>query len=115
MANKITPQPPRVFTRDEPVTKVELTNCFYRGGKYVKRAVVEARGEIGLNAIKYLIKSGYATRFEEANVDYWQLTPDGEVWLTAGLRRWLEIHPEAASELVGQPSVTPPRRRRPAR
>ncbi len=111
--SNITPKPVKIFTRDLPVTKVDLHNCFCPAGQYVKRAVVEARGEIGLNAIKYLLKNDYATRFEERNVDYWKLTADGEEWLRKGLARHLELHPEEVI-LVNSRSapVAPVRRRR---
>lgn len=107
------PKPVKVFTREDPCTKVHLTNCFYRGGQFVPRAMVEARGEIGLNAIKYLRREGYATVTTQGDVDVWALTEAGQHWLIAGLKRHLELHPADAALLVSQPSVnTRPRRRR---
>lgn len=98
---QITPKPVRVFTREEPCSKVHLFNCFTAPSGYRPRAVVEARGEIGINAIKYLIREGYAECFEGAGVDWWKLTADGESWLTQGLVRYLEIHPEQRSLVEG--------------
>ncbi|ALT58077.1 hypothetical protein FDG94_gp084 [Pseudomonas phage SM1] len=98
--NSIKAVPVRVFTRERPCDKVDLYLCFTNGGgAYVPRAVVEARGEIGLNAIKYLKKNGLAVQFESGSVDYWQLTPPGEQWLQEGLARFLELHPDAAARI----------------
>lgn len=112
----ITPKPVKVFTRDDPCTKVHLSNCFTQGGRYVARAVIEARGEIGVNAIKYLLREGYATAYESVGIDWWRLTPDGEAWLAKGLARHLELHPEDARELSitrTLPATTPRIIRRP--
>lgn len=97
----IKPKDVRVFTREDPVTKVHLFNCFTAPSGFRPRAVVEARGEIGVNAIKYLLKQEYAEAFESKGVDWWKLTEEGETWLTEGLRRHLEIHPEQASLVAG--------------
>lgn len=98
----IMPKDVKVFTRDDPCTKVDLFNCFQAPSGYRPRAVVEARGEIGVNAIKYLLREGYAEAFEEAGVSWWKLTRDGEAWLTEGLRRHLELHPDHASLVDGR-------------
>lgn len=108
----LTPKQVRVFTRDDPCTKVHLHNCFCQGGKFVPRAVVEARGEIGVNAIKYLLREGLATATTKAGVDYWTLTTEGQAWLTKGLARHLELHPEQASLLNDRKTVIVQRFRR---
>lgn len=97
--DNIRPQPAKEFTRANPCTKVHLSNCFTQGGQYVARAVVEARGEIGVNAIKYLLKNGYALAYESAGIDWWRLTPQGQKWLADGLARHLELHPEDARQV----------------
>lgn len=90
------PKPVREFTRADPCTKVHLFQCFRAadGKGYYARAVVEARGEIGVNAIKYLIREGYAAAYDMRSVEYWELTSDGIAWLEKGLIRELELHPE---------------------
>ena len=108
---KITPREPRVFTREEPCTKVHLYNCFMRNGRFVRRAVVEARGDIGLNAIKYLKNKNLAVAYSEGNIDYWELTPDGKEWLEKGLVRHLELHPEDI-RLVNEHRTVPTSSRR---
>lgn len=98
---RINAKPVKVFNRDDPCTKVDLHNCFYLGGGTPQpRPVVEARGEIGLNAIKYLKREGYAVEYENEGVDYWELTADGVEWLRKGLARHLELHPEARALLM---------------
>lgn len=109
MAN-IVPKPVKLFTRDQPCTKVDLFLCFNRGGRYVRRALVEARGEIGANAIKYLKNNDYAREYDEAGVDWWELTPAGEAWLTKGLARHLELNPADRSRLPSTTARTRPRR-----
>jgi|SRR5471030_1188101 len=84
----------RVFTRDNPCTKVDLFNCFKGEDQFVARAVVETRGEIGLNAPKYMVKNGFVRRYDSGNIEYYELTDEGRDWLIAGLKRHLELHPE---------------------
>jgi hypothetical protein len=101
-------KPVKVFTRDEPCTKIDLFNCFRRGAKYVSRPVVETRGEIGVNSQKYLLRESYARMLAQGNIDFLALTPKGEVWLSKGILRYLELHPDE-SDKVEQPlpTVTP--------
>lgn len=82
------------FTRDNPCTKVHLWNCF-RGPKgYQIVPVVTARGRIGDNAPKYLLRERYVRVFTDNDVEYYALTPEGEKWLDKGIRRHLELHIE---------------------
>ena len=89
---------PRVFTKDDPCTKVELHNCFYRNGQYVERAVVEAKAEIGENAPKYLLKMGFVLAQTRRWVDYYVPTDSGREWLKQGIQRYLVLHPERISD-----------------
>lgn len=89
-------KPVRVFTREQPCTKVELYNTFRQKSGFVRRAWVEARGEIGLNAPKYLKKNSYAIAVTDKGIDYLVLTTAGQDWLIKGLKRHLELHPEDA-------------------
>lgn len=93
---------PKVFTKENPCTKVDIHNCFYDPvlGRYQRRAVVEARGVIGLNTPKYLLREGYAVYRSEANVEYYELTPPGVDWLRKGLEAHLQRHPDDRSKLV---------------
>ena len=94
---------PKVFSREEPCTKIDLFNCFFKLGKYVDRMVIEAHAEIGLNAKKYLFREGYAALTTERGVEYYRLTQDGREWLSKGVLRYLELHPERALDCVESP------------
>lgn len=98
-------KPVRVFTRDDPCTKVDIHNCFMVNGIFSKRPVVEARGEIGINTPKYLIREAYAIATHERGIDYLQLTASGKAWLTNGLARFLELHPHRAADVVAYQTV----------
>lgn len=106
---------PKHFTKDNPCTKVDLHNCFYRGGRYVNRPVVEAKTEIGENAPKYLIRENLVVVREIAGVDTYVLTPEGDSWLRTGILRYLALHPERAKDCKFPPpgyrSVAPQVRR----
>lgn len=110
MAN-IVPKPVREFTREQPCDKVHLFLCFNQSGRYVRRAVVEARGEIGVNAIKYLKREDYAREYEAEGVDWWELTQAGQAWLTKGLARYLELHPQHRARLAEATGHGPVRKR----
>lgn len=93
--------PVKVFTRDNPCTKVDLHNCFVGpDGKYRRRAVVEARAEIGENAPKYLLKQNFAVYRTEKNIDYYELTEAGKAWLKTGLDGHLRRHPDDARHVL---------------
>ncbi|MEG1121233.1 MAG: hypothetical protein RSE62_03420 [Citrobacter sp.] len=92
-------KPVKIFSRENPCTKVDIHNCFFDGRTYVRRAVVEARGEIGLNTPKYLLKNEYLAATHERGIDYLALTQAGKEWLEDGLRRFLALHPERAADV----------------
>ncbi len=94
-------KPVRVFTKENPVTKVELQNCFVHSiDDYCRRPVVEAQGEIGVNAPKYLMKKGYLVYRSDRGIDYYELTDSGKEWLAKGLAAHLARHPDDASKLI---------------
>lgn len=99
----VQPKPIKVFSRDEPCSKVDLTNCFFRGGLYVKRATVETQGEIGVNAPKYLLSKGYMRTFTDKWVDYQELTELGRLWLEKGLKSHLQRYPQDRAKLTAVP------------
>lgn len=92
--------PVKVFTRDNPCTKVDLHNCFMSDGSSKPVPAIVGRGIIGVNAIRYLVNSGYARKYESGGVDYWELTESGVDWLTKGLARHLKLHPEDRVKLA---------------
>ena len=86
-------KPTKVFTREQPCSKVDIWNCFITAKGLAPVMVVASRGEIGLNVPKYLLKNEYLEAYTEKSVDYYRLTPSGEEWLRKGLNRHLELHP----------------------
>jgi hypothetical protein len=108
----------RVFTRDDPCTKVHLWNCFTDArGNLIDRPMVDAKMEIGDNAPKYLIREGYVRARIIGGVDWYVLTESGKTWLRDGTIRYLELHPEARKDCRNPPGKPAPvgRRTRPAK
>lgn len=95
---------PKHFDRESPCSKVDIHNCFYRGGKHIPRLVIEARTVIGLNVPKYLLREGFAVLKPMRGQDYYELTTEGKAWLTHGILRFLELHPEAALDCLENPA-----------
>lgn len=84
----------KVFSKSNPCTKVDLYNCFMTAQGYQRRAVVEAQAEIGANSPKYLLREGYAVYRTHRGIDYYELTREGQDWLTKGLEGHLKRHPD---------------------
>lgn len=83
-----------VFTREKPVTKVELWNCFRLNDKAFQAVQVDrAHAQIGKNAPRYLEKKGYLVHSKTARTDYYCLTPEGEQWLVRGIKAYAKNHP----------------------
>ncbi len=98
------------FTRDNPVTKVELWNCFRASAtRFRKVQVDEAHAVIGKNAPRYLETKGYLVRETLKSVEYYHITDEGEEWLDSGIKSYVKNHP-AERKLVqffpGDPVVT---------
>lgn len=107
----------KIFTRENPCTKVDLHNCFYSKGAYVNRKLVDAKMVIGDNAPKYLVREGYIEQRLIEGADWYVVTIAGKAWLRAGILRYLQLHPEAitlCNELPAgvevPPGVTRPRK-----
>ena len=96
---------PKVFTRDEPCTKIDIWHAFANefGKLGFRRRVIDVRTVIGINTPKYLLREEYIGHFTVAGVDYYALTETGEKWLTEGLLRYLEMHPDKAYLLKSFP------------
>lgn len=98
---------PKKFTRDKPVDKIALHNCFWDWelGRFAQRTLVNARTSIGVNVEKYMQKKGYAIVEEQhhaltnTRADVIRLTSAGQQWLTEGLQALLKNHPERRSEV----------------
>lgn len=99
---------PKVFTREDPCTKIDLHNAFFRDGKYQDTPVVDARAIIGLNAPKYMIREELMTEQLRGGVDWYVLSYKGKQWLRTGIIRFLELHPERAGECKEPPPTRNP-------
>lgn len=99
--------PVKLFTRENPATKVDLLNCFWNGEAFVASPIVTARGVIGLNVPKYLHKHELAHTIVTGETECLKLTEAGKRWLTEGIHKHLKRHPED----IARCSYPPPRNR----
>lgn len=106
----IKPLPIKVFTREEPATKVDIVNAFWDGTAFGPCPVIRSRGIIGLNVPKYLVRKGLAEYTFQKDVEMLRLTRAGEKWLIDGLESHLKRHPGDARRLThgrpGKPAST---------
>jgi hypothetical protein len=83
----------KVFTKDNPVTKLDLWNCFRGHRGFINIQVDTAKSLIGENSPRYLTSKGYLGVVERKNVEYYSLTTAGAKWLLDGFKRYLKNHP----------------------
>lgn len=100
------------FTRENPCTKVELHNAFWRDGGYRDTPVVQAKMVCGDNSVKYMAREGFIIPTTQGTIDMYVVTPKGRAWLAEGLARYLELHPERRAECIGMGASRAPVRRR---
>jgi hypothetical protein len=96
---------PRVFTKDNPCTKLDIWNCFRGPNGFVAQPVVEAQTFIGANVPRVMEREGRLVKKTIKNTDYYVLTEAGEEWLAEGFARYLKNHPSHASQAVYLPRV----------
>lgn len=95
----------KIFTRDNPCTKLEIWNCFRSLRGFVQVPVVDAQAQIGANVPRVMEREGRLMRTEDRGVDYYRLTSLGEEWLTTGFRQYLKNHPYKTPEAKHVPRV----------
>lgn len=88
----------KVFTKDDPCTKLHLWQCFRARRGFRKVELAEAHSQIGVNAPKNMLNRGYAEVVEQRRSEYYQLTDEGKEWLTKGILSYVKRHPEEATE-----------------
>ncbi len=93
----------KVFTRDNPCTKLHIWNCFRGVRGFKKVDVAHAQSIIGVNAPRNMLSKGYATITETAGVEYYQLTKYGTEWLMTGLKSYLKNHPNDVKKAKNTP------------
>lgn len=93
-------KPTKVFTKENPCSKVDIWNCFISAAGLNRVTVVASRSKIGLNTPKYLKRELYVTVETDKSVEYYELTFTGIEWLKKGLKRHLELHPEERAQVL---------------
>jgi hypothetical protein len=94
---------PAHFTKDNPVTKLQLWNCFRGRRGFTRIQIDAAHAIIGLNAPRYMIGKGYLEHYEQRYQEFYHLTESGEHWLYQKFKRLLERHPEWREEAINLP------------
>lgn len=94
----------KVFTRENPCTKLDIWNCFRARTGFVKVPVVEAQAQIGANVPRVMEREGRLEKAEARGVEYYVLTAEGEEWLSTGFARYLKNHPSHAPQAKFLPS-----------
>jgi len=84
----------KVFSRDEPCTKLNIWNAF-KGVRGWKRVQVDvAHSIVGLNAPKNMLSNSYIEKGVKGAEEYYYLTEIGKEWLTIKFRNYLLTHPD---------------------
>lgn len=100
------------FTRQRPVTKLELWQCFRRShAGFTTVQVDAAHSVIGKNAPRYMEAKGYLVKTSTPRGDFYSVTGDGQEWLTNGIKAYIKNHPSARSEVTFLPGDPPPTNR----
>ena len=85
------------FTKEAPCSKGTIWSCFREGREFVKVGIAVAHSIIGVNTPRTMISKGRLVRYEEGNIEYYELTSEGRVWLIEGVKRCIQKHPEKAA------------------
>lgn len=99
----------RVFTKNDPCTKIHIFNCFHGPGSVryedgtVSSNIVRAKSYIGRH-VPYRLRA--AKRAELVLVDgeaHLRLTPEGVHWLWHGTKRYVKNNPSKAGDIEFMP------------
>jgi len=100
------------FTKDNPVTKLELWRCFKRDlSGFAKVQVDQAHAIVGKNAPRYLERQGYLIKDCTEEGDFYYLTLTGEHWLINGIKAYAKNHPAERESIAFFPDDAPKARR----
>lgn len=95
----------KLFTRDNPCTKLEIWQCFRSATGFRRVPVVEAHTFIGVNVPRVMEREGRMFREERQGTDYYELTSEGKEWLMHGFERYLKNHPAHAAKAKHVPKA----------
>lgn len=84
---------PKVFTKENPCTKLDIWNCFRTASGFAGVSVVLAQSIIGKNVPRVMEREGRVVVRERHGEEYYALTEEGKEWLYEGFRRYLKNHP----------------------
>lgn len=84
----------KVFTKDNPCTKVDIWNCFRGRRGFVQVEESQVFSVIGKNAPRGMLAKGRVERTKTAKGDMYRLTDEGVDWLMQGTRRYLKNNPD---------------------
>jgi hypothetical protein len=90
---------PAQFTKDSPCTKRHIWQCFYGPKGFTRVPVVEAQAKIGVNVPRVMERERRLVVVKLSGVDFYALTPEGEVWLRAGIEAYCRNHPAEVAEI----------------
>lgn len=99
----------RVFSKDNPCSKLDLWKCFYHPkAGFVRVPIAIAHAAIGLNAPRGMMAKARLYRVESNGKEVYGLTPEGEQWLIAGIRAYVKNHPLEEKAVGPIPASVPP-------
>lgn len=98
---------PRKFTKDRPCYKIDIWNCFKRRRGFKRVQIDEAHAIIGVNSPKAMKWNGHITKYEEDDVEYYELTELGREWVTKGIKSYMRNHPEDIPNVLFPPPPLP--------
>ena len=83
--------PVRQFTRQNPCSKLDIWNCFCRGGEEPQYAVEigVAHSIIGIYTPREMRRAGRLLKINGAQVDTYVLTEKGMEWLSTWRKKYL--------------------------
>lgn len=91
----------KVFTKDNPCTKVDIWNCFRGPMGFTLIQVDRAHSIIGKNAPRVMLKNGYIERRAgKMGQDLYLMTSKGREWLIQGIASHLRRHPGDAAKMT---------------
>lgn len=105
----------KVFTKEQPCTKLDIWNCFRFGNSFGSVQVGIVHSKIGVNVPRVMERNGHLTKqtvVARAGGLHYALTPSGEEWLERGFRSYLRNHPSHVHLATYLPESEKKRKRR---
>jgi hypothetical protein len=99
----------RIPTKDNPINKCDIHNCFANpeGRGYAAVPVAVIQRAIGKRVLGLMIQHERLRTVKVGKTECGRLTPDGVEWLKKGILAWMKNHPDKISQVVNPPRETP--------